>query len=185
MLVPRQARAMPEARLTTKQIWIAVWGAGLVCLLLGQALVRLTPIALQPITSGALSLSEGTIYVVWVVVNAYAEGYRGFQRRFSPRVVERSFYLGRYPSPLRLLLALPFVMSLFHSTKRQLMVSWILLLAIVGLVALVRLMPQPWRGIVDGGVVVGLAWGLVAIVVIFIRTAARGECADPADLPGA
>jgi uncharacterized membrane protein YedE/YeeE len=29
----------------------------------------------------------------------------------------------------------------------------------------VRLLSQPWRGIIDGGVVVGLAWGLVSLVI--------------------
>jgi hypothetical protein len=30
-------------------------------------------------------------------------------------------------------------------------------------------LPQPWRGIVDLGVVIGLAWGLVALGVFTVQ----------------
>jgi F0F1-type ATP synthase membrane subunit a len=40
---------------------------------------------------------------------------------------------------------------------------------IVVLVLLVRAVPQPWRGIIDLGVVVGLAWGIISIVVFSIQ----------------
>jgi hypothetical protein len=44
-------------------------------------------------------------------------------------------------------------------------------------------MPQPWRGILDGGVVVGLAAGTLSILYFFSR-ALRGDPADvPANLP--
>jgi hypothetical protein len=33
----------------------------------------------------------------------------------------------------------------------------------------VRLLPQPWRGIVDAGVVVGLTWGTISLVVFCIQ----------------
>ncbi|MBT8446427.1 MAG: hypothetical protein KJO38_04710, partial [Gammaproteobacteria bacterium] len=37
------------------------------------------------------------------------------------------------------------------------------------LILLFRLLPQPWRGVMDFGVVVGLLWGLVATLTISIR----------------
>ena len=36
-------------------------------------------------------------------------------------------------------------------------------------VLVVRQLPQPWRGIVDGGVVVGLSWGTLAIFANVIQ----------------
>jgi DMSO/TMAO reductase YedYZ heme-binding membrane subunit len=36
------------------------------------------------------------------------------------------------------------------------------------LVLLVRLIQQPWRGIIDLGVVVGLAWGLISLLVFSV-----------------
>lgn len=123
------------------------------------------------------------IYIAWLVANAYLEGYRGFQLRFSPRVVSRAIYLAQNPRPLWVILALPFCMSLFHSTRRQKTVSWVFIGAIVLLVWSVRSLPQPWRGIVDGGVVLGLAWGLAVIWWLFLRYLLGAKVQLPADLP--
>lgn len=161
---------------------IATWGVLWVLLLLGNAVFRLAPRAIEPWLDGSMSLFQQILWVAWALFNAYAEGYRGFQLRFSPRVVSRAFHLAKNPKPLHVLLALPFCMSLFHSTKRQKIVSWTLIVVIATLVILVRQVDQPWRGVIDGGVVVGLAWGMAAIVVFWVR----GLLGDPPpveDLP--
>lgn len=160
---------------------VATWGVLCVLMLLTQAVWRLTPLAVDALRSG-LSPVEITILVVWTVVAAYAEGYRGFQKAFSVRVVNRAFHLGHHPRPLHVVLALPYCMALMHATRRGLIRSWVLLVSMICLVVLVKLMPQPWRGIVDAGVVVGLAWGAVSIVVLFLRGAMFGP-APPRDLP--
>ena len=161
---------------------IATWGVVCVLALVGQALWRLTPLALEPWRDGSLTPLQQALYLGWVAVMAYSEGYRGFQKKFSPRVVARAFYLGRHPTPLRVLLALPFCMSFFHSTRRQKIVRYTFVTLIALLVVAVRRLPQPWRGIVDGGVVVGLAWGAVAILVFYVR-GLRGEPSPVPDLP--
>ncbi|RMG98259.1 MAG: hypothetical protein D6705_06560 [Deltaproteobacteria bacterium] len=142
-----------------------------VALVLVRALVRLVPIALEPIEGGLLGPFEAGVYVAWVLVNAHAEGYRGFQRRFVPRVVGRARMLAEDPSPPpgAVLLAPFFAMALLYAPLRTMLVRWTIVAAIVGLVVGVRLLGQPWRGIVDGGVVVGLGWGLLALVVAAVR----------------
>lgn len=162
---------------------IAAWGALSVVLLLLQATVRLGQLALEPWLEGSMSHAQMALYVAWVVVNAYTEGYRAFQLKFSPRVVARAAYLGRNPRPLRVVFALPFCMSLFHSSRRQLTISWGMVLAITLLVVAVRSLPQPWRGIVDGGVVVGLVWGIVIIGYHFVRYLVADELPPLEDLP--
>lgn len=152
-------------------------------LLLGRAIARLGPLALEPWRDDLMTDGQKALYVGWLVLNAYLEGYRGFQLRFSPRVVSRAVYLGQNPRPLWFVLALPFCMSLFHSTRRQMTVSWTFVLAIVLLVWAVRSLPQPWRGIVDGGVVLGLVWGLAVILLIFVRYLAGQPIPPPGDLP--
>lgn len=154
---------------TLKEKLIATWGVLCVSLLLGQALVRLTPLALEPFEGEGLTLPLLVVYAVWVVFNAYAEGWRGFHLKFSPRVVARAFYLGRNPRPLWIVLALPFCMSLFHSTKRQKIVSWVFLTVLVAVIVAVRSLPQPWRGIIDGGVVVGLGLGLGSVLYFWVK----------------
>ena len=42
-------------------------------------------------------------------------------------------------------------------------------ICIVGLILLFEnVVPQPWRGILDFGVIVGLVWGLVALLILFV-----------------
>jgi len=139
---------------------------------------------MEPWTEDMMTPAQKGIYVAWLVANAYLEGYRGFQLRFSPRVVSRAIYLAQNPRPLWVILALPFCMSLFHSTRRQKTVSWVFIGAIVILVWSVRSLPQPWRGIVDGGVVLGLAWGLAVIWWLFLRYLIGAKIQLPPDLPG-
>lgn len=172
---------VPSARV----ILIASWGALGVVALLVQAVSRLTPLALEPWQDGSMSGWQMALYVGWVGLNAYLEGYRGFQKRFCPRVVGRALWLGSHPRPLHVLLAPLFSMALFHASRRQLAGSWGLVLGIAAIVVAVRLLPQPWRGIVDGGVVVGLGWGIVALLVQYGRALATGRWPDAQGLPGA
>jgi hypothetical protein len=162
---------------------IVAWGLGGILLLLLQAIARLAPRAVEAMAS-RLGFGQWTVLVLWVVFSAYAEAYRGFHLRFSPRVVARAHHLAADPWPLAVLLAPAYCMSLFHSTRRQRAVSWGLLVAIGVLVVLVARVPQPWRGIVDAGVVVGLAGGAVSILVHGWRAETRGP-ATPSDLPPA
>lgn len=153
--------------LTPAVVAIAVWGMlGVVALLL-SAILRLAPIAAEPLTTGMTPV-QWALYVGWALFNAYAEGYRGFQKAFVPRSVARAFYAGRYPRPLHVALAPIFCMGLFFATRKRLIVSWSLVIGITALVSLVRGLDQPWRGIVDGGVVVGLTYGTGALVVAFV-----------------
>lgn len=162
---------------------VAAWGVVWVSLLLGRAVWRLTPIAVEPWVEGSMSIGQQVIYLGWVVANAYLEGYRAFQLRFCPRVVARAIYLGRHPKPLWIVLALPFCISLFHSTRRQMTVSWSFIGVLILVIWWVRTVPQPWRGIIDGGVVVGLVWGLGVIWWLFIRHLLGAEIGPPGDLP--
>ena len=68
------------------------------------------------------------------------------------------------------LLAPAIAMGLFQANRKRVIVSWSLFIAIVLVVILVRLAPQPWRGIIDGGVVVGLAMGMISLLYFHVRT---------------
>jgi hypothetical protein len=165
------------------ELAIVLWSIGGVLALLIQAIVRLLPRALEPILDGSLDGVAALAYLASILVMAYSEGYRGFQQRFSPRVVVRVLHLAKHPKPLLVMLAPLHAMALIHATRRRLLSSWLLLLGIVGLILLVSRLAQPWRGAVDAGVVVGLSWGAIATVVMLVR-ALRGSppSVDP-DLP--
>lgn len=161
-----------------------LWGLVGVLALFGRALVRLVPMAWQPIADGSLSPLHVALYVAWVIFNAYGEGYRAFQKSFCPRVVGRALHLAQHPKALHVLLAPLYCLSLFHANRRGLTVAWVMLVIITLLVWLLRITPQPWRGIIDGGVVVALAWGVVALLVMGFQALLGTPPKAKLNLPG-
>ncbi len=143
---------------------ITIWGVMGIVLLVGRALYRLSPIAYEPIEQGILTHFHWAVMIAWCIFNLYAEGYRGFHLRFAPRTVARAIYLSEHPTPLRVLLGPLYCMGLFGATRKVLITAWAVTLMVVGLVILIKTIDQPWRGIIDAGVVVGLFAGLGSLV---------------------
>ncbi len=162
----------------------ALWGIFGFVLILSQAIVRLAPLAWEPVASGGLSWLQWGLYAGSVLFNGFFEGYKAFQLQVAPRVMARATYLAQNPKRLHVILAPFFCMTLFHASRKRLIVSWTVYAGIVVLVVAVRQLSQPWRGIVDVGVVFGLSWGIVAIVAAFVAIVRGGELKASADLPG-
>ena len=156
------------------------WGIVGVVAILGKAIYQLVPVA-----RGAFEHPLGAVHwitlVAWVAFMAYSEGYRAFHQAFSPRVVARAQYLAAHPRPLFVALAPLYCMGLIHATRKRLIVSWCVVVGIVALVVLVRQLEQPWRGIIDAGVVLGLSIGILSIVYF----AASNTPSVPPDVPEA
>lgn len=111
------------------------------------------------------------------------EGYKGFQTKFSPLVVKRSLTLQPGTSKIHHFLLAPlYSMGLFHATKKRQIVSWSVTFGIAAIVAAVKRLPYPWRNIVDAGVVVGLSWGSLSILALYLKTWIMGQSPsmDPA-----
>lgn len=162
---------------------LAAWGVFGVLALLAKALLGLTPIALEALTSSELQWWHWLVTAAWIAFMAYSEGYKGFQKRFSPFVAARALELRENPSWVRGLLAPAFCMGLFQATRRRLMVSWGILIGVTLLVVVVRLLDQPWRGIVDAGVVVGLGWGAASLLASVAKGAFTGQASADPELP--
>lgn len=162
---------------------MSVWGVLGFAAVLVQAIVGLFPKAVQPIRDGSMSSFQIALYVAWVGFMIYSEGYKGFQKQLSPRMAVRSMYAARNPRPLLVILAPLFCMGLFHATRRRLITSWVILIGVIVLVIGVRQLDQPWRGIIDGGVVLGLAWGLTATLYYALRTWLGNPPDVAADIP--
>ena len=140
----------------------ALWGVLGLSLILGSALWRLYPYA-HELCGSAFSWYHWLALAFSLIFMGYSEGYKGFQLKFSPRVAARALYLKRHPSLARVVFAPLFCMGFFHATRKRLIVSYSLTCAIIVLIVLVRQLAQPWRGIVDAGVVLGLGWGLISV----------------------
>ena len=131
-------------------------------LLLLFAVIRLSPMALE-LSKLELEQFHWVMLGVSILYMAYAEGYKGFHLAFAPRVVARASYLSANPRPLHIVLAPIFCMGYIHASKRRKLLSFGLTSMIIFFVLIVRLLPQPWRGIVDAGVVTGLILGIASI----------------------
>ena len=160
----------------------ALWGITGISVLLGSAIYRLTPVALD-IFSSDLIWYHWTTLVLVVVFMAHSEGYKGFQKGFSPRVAARAKHLAARPNLLHALLAPLFCMGYFHATKKRKITSISVTIAIILVIIGVRLLPQPWRGIIDAGVVVGLVWGLISMLVFSIMAWTSDRFDYSPDLP--
>ncbi|MEM7206328.1 MAG: hypothetical protein AAF434_00760 [Pseudomonadota bacterium] len=148
----------------------AVWGAGGFLALLVFALYRLTPIAIEGF-SVPWQWYHWVVFVANSVFMAYSEGYKGFQINYSPRLAGRARYLLQNATPLTAILAPFFCMSFFAAEKRRVITSWVLTAMIIVFIVAVQSLPQPWRGLLDAGVVVGLAWGIVTtLICLFAST---------------
>lgn len=141
-----------------------IWGTLGVCALLGCAIVRLFPRAMEALNSGLTTL-QWVILVIWTIFMLVAEGYRGFQKKFSPRTAARVRYLRDTPDTLRGVLAPLFCMGYFHANKKTKIIAFCLTSGIILLILLVKLAPQPWRGIIDFGVVLGLTYGMISFLI--------------------
>jgi hypothetical protein len=73
-------------------------------------------------------------------------------------------------------------MGLFHATKKRKIVSWSVSIGVAAIVAAVKRLPYPWRNIIDAGVVAGLTWGSLSIVVMYAKAWITGQppAIDPA-----
>jgi hypothetical protein len=160
----------------------AFWGIMGVFLLIGGAVYRLIPLALAAFYS-PFRWYHWLAWTASVLIMAHAEGYSGFQLHFSPRVAARALYLREHPKTLHIIFAPLFCMGYFHATRRRQAVSLSLTAGIIGLVLAIRRVPQPWRGIIDAGVVVGLAWGFVSLLWFAARAFTGRGCDHSPEVP--
>ena len=160
----------------------AVWGVMGLSLLLGWAVFRMALHAME-LPSLALEWYHWLVLVVNTLFMAYSEGYKGFQLGASPRVAARVKYLYENPRLLHVVFAPLFCASYFYTTKRRQMARFILTAMIILLILIVSQFTQPWRGIVDVGVVVGLIWGILSMLVLTAQAMFSDNFAYSAELP--
>jgi len=160
----------------------SAWGAVGVVGILSFAIYRLAPKAVDAFELG-LSPIQWLVAALFILFMAYGEGYRGFQVRFSPRTAARIRYLRDRPSVLRTLFAPLFSMGFFHATKRLKITAYGMTSLIVVFVLLAHQLDQPWRGIIDAGVVVGLGWGVLTLIAHTIQALTRPSFEQSPETP--
>jgi len=160
----------------------ALWGVAGITALLSFAIYRLTQISLD-------SLRFNYEWYHWVILIAnaifmsYTEGFRGFQRAFSPRAAARARYIRDNPTAARTVLAPLFCMGYFHTNTRRLISVYLLTGAILILILIFNQLNQPWRGLLNVGVVCGLLWGVLSFLRCSILALGRGAFNHSPELP--
>ncbi len=89
-------RTSEMTRTESRSLAAATWAVGGVAALLMESVVRLGTTALAG-ARGGFSFAEWLALALTTALLAYVEGYRGFHRSFSPRVVERAFDVAHDP----------------------------------------------------------------------------------------
>jgi hypothetical protein len=159
------------------------WGVMGVIGLIASAVFKLLP-RIAELGDYPFAIQHWLMLLVFTPYMAYAEGYKGFYLKLAPRVQARALYLRDAGGPFLALTAPLFCMGYFYATRRRMLTSWIVSTSIVGLVAIVSRIPQPWRGLIDVGVMAGLIIGIAALFWYWLRfefTGVRPRAAP--DLP--
>ena len=149
-------------------IFGAVWGILGLSLIFGRGLICLYPYV-DELVWDSFGWIQWLALGISLLFMGYAEGYKGFHLKFSPRAAARALYLKKNPTLLRVIFAPLFCMGFFHATRKRKIVAYSLTTMIIVLIVLVRQLSQPWRGIIDAGVLLGLGWGLVSVWFFSIR----------------
>ncbi len=148
------------------------------------AIYRLAPMALA-LENSPMNLLHWFALIFSVTYMAYAEGYKGFHLGFAPRVISRANYLRNNPRVDHILLAPLFCMGYIYATRKRKLLSIGLTIMIICFILIARLLPQPWRGILDAGVVVGLAIGIASIMYFLVIASKNPDLIHvSAEVPG-
>lgn len=146
----------------------SLWGVIGITASLGKAIIGMTPKVITGLAM-ELTLIQWGFLIGYTFFMLYFEGYKGFQKKYSPRTAARVKYLYDQPNLLRGILAPLFCMGYFHANRKTKLKAYILTGGIFLLVKLVSYCPQPWLGIVDLGVMLGLSWGLIAFLIFSVQ----------------
>jgi len=163
--------------------WIAaIWGLGGVYLLILYSIVKLAPRAWE-----ALDAEPGFIHWAVAIINLifmlYVEGYRGFQKSFAPRTVARAHFLFRNPNWRDLSLGPFFCMGYYRMNRRPRIGIYALTVMMIFFILLLPLLPQPWRGALDLGVVIGLSYGIATLSFFTYHAFVRNDPRYSPEIP--
>lgn len=135
-----------------------------VTLILGWAIIRVYSFA-TPAFAQPLDTFKWIVLLAWCIFMLLTEGYYGFQKKFSPRVVARAQHVAAHGNVVDTLFAPFFCMGYFHTSRKRMISTYILTFAIILFIVAVSQLKQPWRGITDLGVLLGLTYGLLWIYI--------------------
>ncbi|MEK9499573.1 hypothetical protein [Gaopeijia maritima] len=161
MTGPASGSAPPSGIVRATRVWALVG----VVLLLGRSALVLALRGFEGLDEAVLGAVEWLGLFAIVGLFVWGEGVRALARRWCPRVLARAADLGahtpwfwRIVAPLR-------VVGLVGVPRGIWVRSWTAVAAIVVAALSVRQLPDPWRSMVELGVGLALAVGVVRLGV--------------------
>lgn len=170
-------RALPPPSTSASSffsVFQILWGVGVSLWILAMAISGLIPHVMDSINY-SMDVLQWCSAALAVLIMAYVEGYRAFYLSFSPMVIARSLHLSLYPPTsarfhfVVFLLYPLYVFGLVYAPRKRLIISWLAVVMVGGFVVAVHFLPVPWRGIVDGAVIVGLSLGILSMLYFLYR----------------
>ena len=144
---------------------IFIYSIGGVIAIFSSAIYRLYP-HVKKSMSYEFSTLNWIVLAAYLIVMIVGKGYFALHRGFVPRVVNRSELLVENGNLLDRLFAPLYCMGFFKAPKKRLIISYSMLLLIITFIASASKISQPWRGIIDLGVVIGLSLGILSLVIL-------------------
>jgi hypothetical protein len=141
----------------------ALWGLLGVLFNLGYAVYRVVPYSVAAFQM-PLKWYHWIVMVAFALQMLYSEAYKGFHLKFCPRVTARMRYLRHHFNWRDALLAPIFCVGYYNASKRTKIVAYGIFIFVFVIVRLMQFIPQPWRGVIDVGVVVGLSAGMLSLI---------------------
>lgn len=175
MKISADASTVPE-----RSSLVQAWGALGCAAYLAYGMKKVVPVVREGIAM-IKTREQWALLVATLVFFAYVEGYRGFQKGFSPRVVSRAWAVSERSEDAPMwhkLLAPMFCIGYFHGTRARIIASWAVTAAVFLVVVGVRRLANPYRAIIDAGVIVGLLWGSASVLILFARSLLEGRPPD-------
>ena len=90
-------------------------------------------------------------------------------RGFCPRAVNRAREVANNSSLSDKILAPLYCIGFFKAPKKRLIITYGMISLIIVFMITAKHIPQPWRGIVDAGPVLGLSVGILSLIFHSIR----------------
>ena len=147
---------------------IYIYSIGGVIAIFSSAIYRLYPHVRE-----SMSYEYSTLN--WIVLTAYlivmivGKGYFALHRGFVPRVIDRSELLIENGNLIDKLLAPLYCMGFFKAPRKRIIISYVMIFFIVSFIVSASKISQPWRGIIDLGVVVGLSLGILSLLSLGLK----------------
>ena len=144
---------------------IFIYSTGGVVAIFSSAIYRLYP-HVQESMSYEFSALNWIVLAVYLLVMIVGKGYFALHRGFVPRVIDRSELLIENGKLIDKILAPLYCMGFFKAPRKRMIISYVMIFIIVSFIVSASKISQPWRGIIDLGVIVGLSLGILSLLFL-------------------